>query len=208
MRALADFVYTLSWRLPGRTWRRLLAFAEAEAESALELRCAAALTTDPGRAARYLEHAADEARHAQILLRRAELAKQAPSMLPRRGHAHLFARLGEAAFLAFVHLGERRGRRQFEAHVRFFEKRDPALVNALRSILADERRHEAYTAELLTTVGEPRATRRARWLDRGMRWRRAGGALTEPLFALTMGLLYLLSAPLAALVRRGPAGWR
>ncbi len=71
MRALADFVYTLSWRIPGRTWRRLLAFAEAEAESALELRCAAALTTSTERAARYLKHAEDETRHAKILLRRA-----------------------------------------------------------------------------------------------------------------------------------------
>ena len=213
MRWLGDAFYTASWHLPGRRWRRLLAFAEAEAESALELRCAASLTPEPERAALYLRHAADEARHAQILRRWAEVARSAPVQLPRRGHGQLFQRLGEASFVAFVHLGERRGRRQFEAHQRFFERRDPALATAIGSILEDERRHEAYTGELVSVGlgGElgPKAMRRARWFDRVLRWRRAGAALTTPLFALTMGVLYLLCAPLAwAARRRRPTGWR
>lgn len=211
MRALADFVYTFSWRLPGRRWRRLLAFAEAEAESALELRCAAAATSDPERAALYLKHAADEARHAEILQRRATLARGSAVSLPRRGHARLFERFGEPVFIAYVHRGERRGRRQFEAHVRFFERRDPALAAALKSILADERRHESYTAELLAgplADGAPAARRRARRVDLGDRWRRAGSALTGPLFAVLMLLLYVLAAPLALGARGDRAGWR
>jgi len=212
MRALADFVYTLSWRIPGRRWRRLLAFAEAEAESALELRCAAAATVDPERAALYLKHAADEARHAQILHRRAALARGAPVTLPRRGHGRLYERFGERVFVAYVHRGERRGRRQFEAHVRFFEERDPPLAAALTSILTDERRHERYTGELLEgpfADGAARARRRARLADLGHRWRRAGAALTAPLFALLMLVLYLLAAPLALGARAREAdGWR
>ncbi len=211
MRALADFVYTFSWRLPGRRWRRLLAFAEAEAESALELRCAAAATPDPERAALYLKHAADEARHAEILQRRATIARGSAVVIPHRGHGRLFERFGELVFVAFVHRGERRGRRQFEAHVRFFETRDPALAAALKSILADERRHERYTGELLEgplADGAKGARRRARRADLGLRWRRAGSALTAPLFALLMLLLYLLAAPLALGARGDRAGWR
>lgn len=211
MRAIADFFYTLSWRVPGRRWRRLLAFAEAEAESALELRCAAAATADPARAALYLQHAADEARHAVILARRAGIARGAPVTIPRRGHGRLFERFGEGVFLAYVHLGERRGRRHFEAHQRFFEKRDPALSAAIASILSDERRHEAYTGELLDggfAEEAPRAKRRARRADLLQRWRRAGSAMTAPLFALLMLLLYVLAAPLALGARGDRPGWR
>lgn len=211
MSAIGDFFTTLSWRLPGRRWRRLLAFAEAEAESALELRCAAAATEDPARAALYLQHAADEARHAEILARRAALARGEPVVLPRRGHGRLFARFGEATFLAYVYLGERRGRRQFEAHVRFFETRDPALSTALASILSDERRHERYTGELLDgpfAADARAATRRARRADLAQRWRRVGGALTAPLFALLMLVLYVLAAPLALGARGQRAGWQ
>jgi len=209
MRAIADFFYTLSWRLPGRRWRRLLAFAEAEAESALELRCAAAATADPERAALYLKHAGDEARHAEILQRRAAIARGSAVALPRRGHGRLFERFGEAVFVAYVHRGERRGRRQFEAHVRFFESRDPALAAALKSILADERRHEAYTGELLGgALSAPGALRRARRADLADRWRRAGAALTGPVFALLMLVLYVLAAPLALGARGDRAGWR
>ncbi|MFK8004107.1 MAG: ferritin-like domain-containing protein [Polyangiales bacterium] len=210
MRALADFFYTLSWRVPGRTWRRLYAFAEAEAESALELRCAAAQTSDAELAAKFLRHAEDEARHARILLRRAEVARgRGPLAPPRMAHAHLYRALGEDAFIAFVLRGETRGRRQFEAHVRYFEERDPALSTALASILADERQHESYTRTLLAERSDAPSLRRGvAWRDRAYRWRRAGTLLTAPLFALTMGVLYLLSAPLALMTKRPRPGWR
>lgn len=210
MRFLADFFYTLSWRLPGRTWRRLYAFAEAEAESALELRCAAAQTKSAELAAKFLRHAEDEARHARILVRRAEVARAAgPLALPRPAHVHLFRTLGEDAFIAFVLRGETRGRRQFEAHVRYFKTRDAALSTALASILGDERQHESYTRELLAMRPDAKSLRRrVAWRDRAYRWRRAGGFLTAPLFALMMGALYLLSAPLALMTRPPRPGWR
>lgn len=208
--SVLDALYTASWRVPGRTWRRLYAFAEAEHESALELRCAAASTPDASRAALYLKHAEDETRHARILRRRAEVARGEPLPPPRTAHADLFARLGEVGFLAFVFRGERRGRRQFEAHVRFFAGRDPALCKALSAILDDERRHERYTHALLTELSERpgRELRRVAWRERRMRWGRAGAWLTAPIFALLMFALYILSSPLALFVRRDAPGWR
>lgn len=210
MRALADFFYTLSWRIPGRTWRRLYSFALAEAESALELRCAAALTPDPALAAKFLRHAEDEERHARILVRRAELARGSePLSPPRPSHEHLYRELGEEGFLAFVLRGETRGRRQFEAHVRHFESRDAALARALSSILEDERRHESYTRALVMepSAQNQGARQRARWRDRLYRWRSLGSAFSAPLFVLTMGLLYVLTSPLA-LLSRPKSGWR
>ncbi|MFT5358827.1 MAG: rubrerythrin [Polyangiales bacterium] len=210
MRALADFFYTLSWRIPGRTWRRLYAFADAEAESALELRCAASQTKSPELAAKFLRHAEDEARHARILVRRAEVARDdGPLAAPRPAHAHLFRTLGEDAFIAFVLRGETRGRRQFEAHVRFFKTRDTALATALESILGDERQHESYTRALLLERPDPKSlSRQVAWRDRGFRWRRAGAILTAPVFALTMWTLYFLSAPLSLFIRKARPGWR
>lgn len=205
---LSDPFYTWSWRIPGRAWRRLYAFAVAEAESALELRCAAALTESAERAALYLLHAEDETRHARILVRRAELLRGEGALpMPRPDHAHLFRTLGEDAFLAFVYRGERRGRRQFEAHVRFFAARDPALSTALSSILKDEHHHEAYT-QALVAERPASAKRQAQRRDLGFRWRRAGSWLTAPIFAALMIVLFALAAPFGWLASRRGKGWR
>ena len=58
------------WRSPARAARKLHGFALAEHGSMLDLRLAAARTTSPARAAAYLRHADDEARHAQMFIRR------------------------------------------------------------------------------------------------------------------------------------------
>jgi rubrerythrin len=208
---LARLLSPLAWRTPARSARKLHAFALAEHGSMLDLRLAAARTPSPARAAAYLRHADDEARHAQMFARRAgKLAGEAarPFVLPpvRADSERLFERLGEPDFLAFVHLGEERARRQFEAYVAWFKGQardhDAALFEA---VLGDERRHGAYTRELLLALVGEREARRAlrrvaRW-ELGRRWLRAGRFLAERLYlALTLAL-YLLAAPLALLVR-------
>ncbi|HEY0134322.1 MAG TPA: hypothetical protein VGB85_09590, partial [Nannocystis sp.] len=114
--------------------------------------------------------------------------------------------LGERDFLAFVHHGEERARRQFEAYSTWFKGQARDLDHKLfETILVDERRHGAYTRDyLVALVGEPearRAIRRvARW-ELGRRWMRAGRFVAERVYIATMLLLYLLAAPLALLVR-------
>jgi len=209
--ALARLSSRWAWRTPPLAARKLHGFALAEHGSMLDLRLAAARTCSPARAAAYLRHADDEARHAQMFARRAaRLAGEArrPFVLPpvRADSERLFDGLGERDFLAFVHFGEDRARRQFEAYVTWFKSQardqDAALFE---TILVDERRHGDYTRALLFELfGEQearRALRRvARW-ELGRRWLRAGHGLAERVYIALTLLRYVLAAPLALLVR-------
>lgn len=207
----ARLLSPLAWRGPARSARKLHAFALTEHGSMLDLRLAAARTASPARAAAYLRHADDEARHAHMFSRRAAAlaaaaGRPAPAA-PRADSERLFERLGEREFLAFVHLGEERARRQFEAYVTWFEGQGREHDrNLFTAILVDERRHGEYTRALLLELagGEAearRALRRvARW-ELGRRWLRAGRFVAERVYVAATLLLYVLSAPLALLVR-------
>ncbi len=218
---IARLLSPLVWRTPGRCARRLHAFALAEHGSMLDLRLAAARTASPSRAAAYLRHADDEARHAHMFARRAQrLVSDAALPLAlgpvRADSERLFEILGERDFLAFVHYGEERARRQFEAYAAWFATHARPLDHKLfETVLVDERRHGLYTRALLVElVGEPEARRAigrvARW-ELGRRWLRAGRTVAERVYLVTMLLLYILAAPLAVLVRMARPerrGWR
>lgn len=208
------------WRLPGRPARKLFAFALAEDGSCRDLWRAAALTPSEERAALYLAHADDEARHARMFAGRSEKLRlaqgKAPFGSPRADIEHLFERLGEEGFLAFVHYGEKRARAQLEAHRDFLDRaKDHKTRDLIDAILVDERRHEAYTWEQLVLVAggerEARAAlrRAARWaLWRA--WRRAGRSIAGAVYAALMAILYVLSVPFALLVmllRPARPGW-
>lgn len=197
----------LVWRLPGRAARKLHVFALAEDGSRADLMQAAAATPSSERAALYVRHAADEARHAAAFASRsAELrrARGRPALpAPRADSEDLFRRLGEVDFLAFVHLGEGRGRRQFESYSAWFDSVGDARMRGLfDGILVDERRHEAYTGALLEELaGGPApaaaALRRAwRW-DAWRRWRRLGAGAAGGVYVVLMSTLYLATLPLA-----------
>jgi rubrerythrin len=196
---------TLTFRFAGRVAGRLFAFARAEEASRHDLVVAARLCRDPGRAALYLRHASDEAGHARMFHKRAvELGGRDDR---RADVEFLFERLGEVRFLAFVHRGEARGRKQFEAYEAFFRQRDEKTARVFARILEDERRHEAYTRELLVELaGSERAARRE--LARAAAWeawrtfRRIGRALVAPIYVVSMAVLYALCAPLSLYVRR------
>jgi rubrerythrin len=214
-------ISTLTFRVRARVAPRLHAFARAEEGSRRDLRLAAAATESAARAALYLRHANDEARHARALGRRADEIRKERGEPPlgavEADVEALFAALGEVGFVAFVHRGERRGREQFEEHVAFFRARgDERTATMFEAILADERRHETYTGALLLELsgGDARTARRA--LRRVTLWsawrafRRVGRALVAPVYVLSMWLLYLASAPLALLtrvVRPTKTGW-
>ena len=218
----ARLLSPLVWRRPRRAARVLHAFAAAERGSMLDLRLAARLSPSPARAAAYLRHADDEARHAEMFARRAQRAAAAARRPLALGPViadseRLFERLGELDFVAFVHLGEARARDQFGAYVRWFaahgREQDRALFAA---ILGDEGRHAEYTRALLVELaggeaGAKAALRRvARW-ELGRRWLRAGRGLAEGFYVAATLVVFVLCAPLAALLRVARpirAGWR
>lgn len=207
-------------RIPGRSARMLLGFARAELGSMLDLRAAAEASPSEARRALYLKHALDEERHARMLHQRgAELARargEPPPSPPRADTEELFERLGEVAFLAFVHRGERRGRMQFEVHRDAFGRRGDDKTRAVfEALIADELRHEAYTRELLVELagGEAAARaalRRAAAWEAWRIWRRAGRALAEVVYTVLMTVLFVALLPWSLLVRAVRpvrAGW-
>jgi hypothetical protein len=213
---LARWLNPLVWRRPGHAGRKLHAFALAEQGSMLDMRIAASRTPSPQRAAAYLRHADDEARHAQMFDRRAR--KLAGELGPLTADCEqLFDALGELDFLAFVHTGEARALAQFETYVAWFATQGREQDRVLfETIMVDERRHTAYTRELLLELaGSEAAAKQAlrrvgRW-ELGRRWLRAGRFVAERVYVSTMLIVYVLAAPLALLVRAARpirSGWR
>jgi hypothetical protein len=216
----ASLLAPIAWRIPGHAARMLHGFARAERGSMVDLLAAANLTASPARRALYLRHALDEGRHASMFAHRsAELRRargEAPLGAVHADTEQLFERLGEARFLAFVHLGEARGRAEFEAHLRTCQRRgDAKSVALLEAIAADEARHERYTFDLLVELagGERaarRAVRRAQLWEAWRMWRRAGRAISAVIYRALMLVLFVAVAPLALLVRvvrPARAGW-
>ena len=193
-----------------RTARLLHGFACTEEQSQLELRLAARACTDERRRARYLRHALDETRHAHAFAEHArELAHSAAAESfgrPSAGCERLYERLGELRFLAFVHVGEQRGRAEFETYARLLRGRGKdATAQLFEALVSDERQHEAYTAQLLAELAGADGARRAvRWVKRWQAWRefrRRGRRLAGALYGVSMLLVYVALAPFALTLR-------
>lgn len=201
----------LAWASPGRTMRRLHAFALAEHGSQMMLRTAALRTRDPERKAHYLRGALDEGRHTRLFLDQTsrlarELGRVAPPP-PRDAEDSLFDALGEARFLAFLHHGERRAEQQFRIH------RDHALLRGhgelaacFEQVLEDEAGHEGRAFELLCAMlGSERCAHRE--IAAARRWeilfalRRSLRRQFDRLFVLGLWLVYPLLLPQALIAR-------
>ena len=213
MKFLAAWLSPFSWRNRATTARRLAAFSRAEQNSQLLLNSAARGTTDVRRKALYLRHALDEGRHARLFRKRAlELATEAEQgKLNFVADADdLFEKLGERRFVAFVCLGERRGRAQFESYVEHFRRQGQRrLGRTFAVIVKDERRHESYTWQLLLEWcgGD---SRKVHWLlFRARLWEMRRDALhfgqrtARVLYVACACLLYASILPWAWLFRRG-----
>lgn len=205
---LARLMRPLRWRSARSTSRMLLAFARAERSSFYDMMEAANATADVPRKAQYVAHAVDEARHAKMFTLRALELDPSRATDPALFHSdfeHLFTRLGEARFMAFVHLGERRGRAQmqlFRDELQALEgtpRADSKTRALLDAVMRDELQHESYSLALTKTLGGSLARARAWELKRG--WLRAGAAVSGLVFTLLMSALYLLLFPLALLER-------
>lgn len=158
------------WRSPARTRATLLAFAETEEDGAKDLDAATRRIADPFLRGHVERHAADERRHASILRRRAaELAldvgegggagadsRRDLEGSARRGavashgfySAGLYDELGEVAYVAMLHVAERRAAKLFELHHRAAEA-DPETAAVFAEIVTDEKYHVAYTQKIL-----------------------------------------------------------
>jgi hypothetical protein len=214
------------WRDPHRRARKLLRFAETEADGGRDLSRAAELTADPLLRRLYLRHAEDELRHSGLFRAR---GRSLLHTLPRARHgfeANWFApgerglddlRVADErdeSLLAFLHLSEKAAAGRFAIY-REVLAHDPETQAVFTDVLRDEAFHMTYTQAQLARIA-PGRSRAQLWRGRlGRLWKaylRAAAALASVLGTLILRLQYFVVLPPFALLarraaRREPAGF-
>lgn len=214
------------WRDAHRRARKLLTFAETEADGGRDLSRAAELTSDPLLRRLFLRHALDEQRHADLFRARGRtiLAHLGPAgarsyeanwLTPgERGLDDL--RVDEqhdASLLAFLHLSEKAAAERFAVYREVIP--DEETREVFRRVLRDEAFHMGYTRSQLERIA-PGAHRRHLWRARASRlWKgylRLATAIAGLLGTVVLVAQYFLLLPIFALLakraaRRERPGW-
>jgi hypothetical protein len=220
-------LYRAVWADPARRARKLLQFAEVEADGSRDLVRAAELTGDPRLRREFLHHARDEARHAAMfrargLALRASLAGDGGvSLLPdwlapgeRRLDELPVGKEAVGALLAFIHLSETAAARDFAIYGSVLD-RDPPTGAVFHRILRDEESHMRYSRAELERIA-PDRHRRLLWAARLRRlWKgylRLAMALAGAIAAVILTVQYfILLPPFAWLAKRAArrerSGW-
>jgi hypothetical protein len=224
---MIQWLHHLVWRDAGRRARKLLNFAEIEADGGRDLVRAAELTQDPILRRLYLVHAADEERHAALFRTRGtallhSVAAPSPSAFQlnwispgERGLDDLRVHSeSDASLLAFLHLSEKTAAGHFAAYVDA-TRDDPPTSAVFQEILHDETFHMNYTLAQLTRVA-PRRRGFLLWRARlGRLWKaylRVMAAIAGVIGTVFLTLQYFILLPPFALLakraeRREPPGW-
>jgi hypothetical protein len=216
------------WRDAARRGRKLLRFAETEADGGRDLSRAAELTPDPLLRRLFLRHALDEQRHAELfrLRGRAILRELRNGSTLHPFEANWFApgerglddlrveRQRQDSLLAFLHLSEKAAAGRF-AMYRQVLREDPETRGVFDDVLQDEAFHMSYTHHQLSRVS-PQRHRLRLWQARLARlWRaylRVAAAVAGVLGTAMLLIQYFLVLPPFAWMakragRREPQGW-
>lgn len=227
MRSLLRPLHRWVWLDTARRARKLLRFAETEADGGRDLVRAAEVTTDSLLRRHFLHHARDEQRHAELFRARGAALLHALPAPPRPGYRADWLAPGErglddlrvegleiGALLAFLHLSEKSAATDFALY-RDVLQHDPPTRAVFEQILRDEAYHMTYTLAQLVRVS-PRHHRWLLWRARlGRLWKaylRLAIALAGAISGLILTVLYFtLLVPFAYLAKRSarqePAGW-
>ena len=226
MQLIRRRLYALVLKDPRRRARKMLQFAEIEADGGRDLVRAAELAVDPLLRRKFLVHARDESRHAAMfrargLALRASLGAvdlgTVPSWLPpgERGLDDLQVdRESNAALLAFLHLSEKSAARDFKIY-RDVLATDPQTQAVFDRILRDEESHMRYTLAELERVS-PKDRAQHLWKARlGRLWKaylRVASAIARIFATALLTAQYFLLLPLFAFLakraaRNEPQGW-
>jgi hypothetical protein len=215
------------WHDAERRARKLLNFAETEADGGRDLVRAAELTQDPTLRRLYMVHAADEERHAALFrMRGAALLRALPARTSATAQLNWIApgerglddlrvhSESDASLLAFLHLSEKAAAGHFAAYGDAV-RGDPQTGQVFKEILHDETFHMNYTLAQLTRVA-PERRRILLWRARlGRLWKaylRAMAAIAGVIGTIILTLQYFVLLPPFAFLakraaRREPAGW-
>ncbi|HYY53148.1 MAG TPA: ferritin-like domain-containing protein [Myxococcales bacterium] len=212
------------WADAGRRARKLLRFAETEADGGRDLARAAELTRDPVLRRLYFRHAGDEQRHADLFARRgrellatqtADRAFEANWLAPgERGLDDLRVEdEADDSLLAFLHLSEHAAAGRFAIYAEVLDS-DPQTRALFAHILEDEAFHMTYTRKQLARLSPGKQGLRL-WQARAARIWSAYLRLASGIAAMFGHLLlllqyFLLLPPFAILAKRAarsePAG--
>jgi len=204
------------WADPRRRGRKLLRFADTEADGGRDLARAAELTRDGVLRRLYFRHAGDEQRHADLFGRRARelLATQAGApafeanwLAPgERGLDDLSVEEeGDETLLAFLHLSEHAAAGRFAVYAEVLDA-DPQTRDLFARILEDEAFHMTYTRRQLARLS-PQKQGLHLWRARGARLWSAYLRLAASVAAILGHLFLLLQyfvllAPFALIAKR------
>src|SRR5712692_3875012 len=210
-----------------RRVRKLLAFAEVEADGGRDILRASEVTPDPLLRRLYLAHAIDELHHADLFRRRGAALLQAwgprstplspASWLPSGDHGIDDLRVEDEpdeSLLAFLHVAEKAAAGRFTIY-RDVVQDDPSTRAVFEEILRDEVFHMNYTYTQLARVS-PRLYRRRVWRARASRlWKRylrVAAALAGLFGTLILWIQYFILLPPFAwfakrAARRERPGW-
>jgi hypothetical protein len=220
-------LYRAVWADPARRARKLLQFAEVEADGSRDLVRAAELTRDPALRRHFLAHARDEARHAAIFrarglaLRAALGGADRSALLPdwiapgeRRLDELPVEKDATGELLAFIHLSESAAARDFAAYGSVLDH-DPLTGAVFHRILRDEEFHMRYSLAELERIA-PGRHRRLLWTARLRRlWKgylRLATALAGMIAAVILTAQYFILLPpfvwlAKRAARRERSGW-
>jgi hypothetical protein len=226
-RTLLRPLYCWVWLDTARRARKLLRFAETEADGGRDLVRAAEVTPDPLLRRLFLFHARDEQRHAELFRRRGAALLRALSAPSRSVYQADWLAPGErglddlrideldpGALLAFLHLSEKSAATDFASY-RDVLQSDPPTRAVFEEVLRDEAYHMNYTLSQLVRVS-PQRHRLLLWRARLSRlWKgylRLAIALAGAISGLILTILYFtLLAPFACVAKRAarqePTGW-
>jgi rubrerythrin len=205
------------WSDAHRRARKLLRFADTEADGGRDLSRAAELTRDPSLRRLFLRHAQDEQRHADIFrMRGREILS---TLLPfQSGFEANWLAPGERgldnlkvdghndeSLLAFLHLSEKAAAGRFAIYREVLD-RDPHTREIFARILIDEAFHMSYTRKQLARL-TPRKQGLRLWQARGGRiWKaylRVASAMASAIGSVMLGLQYfVLLPPFAVMAKR------
>lgn len=210
-------VHRFIWADPQRRARKLLEFAAVEAAGGRDLVRAAELTSDPELRARYLVHARDEARHADMFQARGRALRKEAAGEGGEGLADWLApgergidgldlrQEKDADLLAFLHLSESAAARDFARYARVVGD-DGATRILFQRILHDEDEHQRYTHDQLRRLAPYRLRRLLWWARLRRLWKaylRFATALAGVMAGAILTLQYfLLLPPFAWLAKR------
>jgi len=220
-------LYGLLWRDPKRRARKLLQFAEVEADGGRDINRAAELTRDPRLRQSYFVHARDERRHAAMFRKRGlEIRATLPPPIRAKGAGDWIGggerglddvrveQESDGALLAFLHLSEKTAAREFAVY-RDVLGHDPETRALFDRILKDEEFHMRYTLAELERVS-PDERRAMLWRARRSRLWKAYLRFASWLAGIIGGAIltlqyFILLPPFALLAKRAaqrePEGW-